>query len=265
MSGKNGFSMEKFSFNRQMVAAASSVSRQNNTIHAMTEVDITRPRECMRTYKQRTGKSMSLTAYVVTCLAKVLSEHPHFNSFRRGRKLVVLEDVTVSVMIERNLQGEPTPEPVAVQAAQTKSFLEIQQEIREAQSNQDDRMGSLEGMTWIRFIPGSLLRLFVRLASRNMTLAKKYGKVAVTAVGMFGEGSSWFIPLSSATTLITVGGISKKVVMNDGVPEEREYLCLTLSFNHDIVDGAPAARFGKRLHELMQEGELLPELPVDTE
>lgn len=263
MAGKKGFSVEKFSFNRQMVAAASSVSRQNNTIHAITEVDITRPRELMHTYKQRTGKSLSLTAYVVTCLVKVLAEHPQFNSFRRGGKLVLLDEVTVSVMIERNLQGERTPEPVAVQAAQTKSFLEVQQEIREAQSNQDDRMGSLAGMTWIRFIPGPLLRLFVRLASRNMALAKKYGKVAVTAVGMFGDGGSWFIPLSSATTLITVGGISKKVVMNDGMPEEREYLCLTMSFNHDIVDGAPAARFGKRFNELMQSGELLPELPAE--
>ncbi|MBD3276621.1 MAG: hypothetical protein GF372_15000, partial [Candidatus Marinimicrobia bacterium] len=162
MPSSSGFSVENFSFNRQMVAAASSVSRQNNTIHAVTEVDITRPRELMRAYKTQTGTSLSLTAYVVTCLVKTLTEHPKLNSFRRGGKLLVMDDVTVSVMVERNLQGELAPEPVAVRKAQTKSFLDIQQEIRDAQSNQDSRMGSLEGMTWIRFIPRPLLRLFVR-------------------------------------------------------------------------------------------------------
>jgi pyruvate/2-oxoglutarate dehydrogenase complex dihydrolipoamide acyltransferase (E2) component len=32
----------------------------------------------------------------------------------------------------------------------------------------------------------------------------------------------------------------------------REYLPVTLSFNHDIIDGAPAARFAKRFQELIE-------------
>ena len=40
-------------------------------------------------------------------------------------------------------------------------------------------------MGWIRYIPGFLLKPFVRLADRNIKLAKRYGKVAVTAAGMF--------------------------------------------------------------------------------
>ena len=34
-------------------------------------------------------------------------------------------------------------------------------------------------------------------------------------------------------------------------------ICLTMTFNHDIVDGAPAARFLKRFSELLKNGELL--------
>jgi pyruvate/2-oxoglutarate dehydrogenase complex dihydrolipoamide acyltransferase (E2) component len=34
----------------------------------------------------------------------------------------------------------------------------------------------------------------------------------------------------------------------------REYLSLTISVNHDIIDGAPAARFGARLLELIESG-----------
>jgi len=36
--------------------------------------------------------------------------------------------------------------------------------------------------------------------------------------------------------------------------EIREYLNVTISFDHDIVDGAPAARFTQRLKELIESG-----------
>jgi pyruvate/2-oxoglutarate dehydrogenase complex dihydrolipoamide acyltransferase (E2) component len=34
----------------------------------------------------------------------------------------------------------------------------------------------------------------------------------------------------------------------------REILNLTVMFNHDVVDGAPAARFTRRLVELIESG-----------
>ncbi|MBE0666615.1 MAG: 2-oxo acid dehydrogenase subunit E2, partial [Bacteroidales bacterium] len=43
--------------------------------------------------------------------------------------------------------------------------------------------------------------------------------------------------------MITVGSIEKRVVLTGDQHEEREFLCLTGSFDHDIVDDAPAARF----------------------
>jgi pyruvate/2-oxoglutarate dehydrogenase complex dihydrolipoamide acyltransferase (E2) component len=76
----------------------------------------------------------------------------------------------------------------------------------------------------------------------------------ITAVGMFGEGAGWGIPVSFQSINVTVGGIGKKPGVVDGRIEIREYLCLTLSFDHDIIDGAPAARFTRRLKALLEEG-----------
>jgi len=42
--------------------------------------------------------------------------------------------------------------------------------------------------------------------------------------------------------------------MVDGRPLVREYLSLTMSVDHDLVDGAPAARFTQRLKELIESG-----------
>ena len=85
----------------------------------------------------------------------------------------------------------------------------------------------------------------------------RYGKVAVTAVGMFSEEAVWLIPHGSATVLVSVGSISHKVIEVDGEFVSREHLCMTVSFDHDIVDGAPAARFINDFVKTIKSGELL--------
>jgi hypothetical protein len=71
---------------------------------------------------------------------------------------------------------------------------------------------------------------------------------------MFGKGSGWAIPFGLHTLDIALGGIAEKPGVVAGRIEIREYLCLTLSFDHDLIDGAPAARFTQRLKELIESG-----------
>ncbi len=37
----------------------------------------------------------------------------------------------------------------------------------------------------------------------------------------------------------------------------KEHLCLTVSFDHNIVDGAPAVRFMNQLIEIIKHGKLI--------
>jgi pyruvate/2-oxoglutarate dehydrogenase complex dihydrolipoamide acyltransferase (E2) component len=252
-----GYTALPITFNRRMVAASASVTKTKNTIHCITEVDISVPRKLIKEHFERTGEKLSLTAYLVNCLAQAIKAHPMLNAFQKGRKLIVLDDVTISVLIEREIEGEKVPEPIGVTKAQTKSFREIHNEIREAQSQKGNKLGSLSGMTWVRLIPDFLLRTFVRIADRNIRLAKRFGKVSITAVGMFSKDSAWFIPHGTTTVLITVGSISNKVIRIDENYDTREHLCLTASFDHNIVDGAPATRFMKHFTEIVKSGSLL--------
>jgi pyruvate/2-oxoglutarate dehydrogenase complex dihydrolipoamide acyltransferase (E2) component len=71
---------------------------------------------------------------------------------------------------------------------------------------------------------------------------------------MFSREPVWFIPHGSGTVLITVGSIEKRMVCNSAGHDEREFLCLTGSFDHDIVDDAPAARFMNQLLETIKSG-----------
>jgi hypothetical protein len=45
----------------------------------------------------------------------------------------------------------------------------------------------------------------------------------------------------------------------------REYLDMTMSFDHDIIDGAPAARLAMRLKELIESGFGLIDTDSETE
>jgi pyruvate/2-oxoglutarate dehydrogenase complex dihydrolipoamide acyltransferase (E2) component len=51
-----------------------------------------------------------------------------------------------------------------------------------------------------------------------------------------------------------VGGIGQKPEVVDGQIALRDYLSLTVSFDHNMIDGAPAARFTERLKDLIESG-----------
>ena len=263
MKKKQGYRITPFSANRKIVAASCSISKETNTIHGITEINVTKPRMFIKKHREKTGESLSFTAFVVTCFAKALSEYPSFNSFRKGNRLILLDDITIGVLIERELDGEKIPEPVTLHQVQNRSFQDIHTQIRSAQQVEDNRMGGLSDSQWIRLIPGFLLRIFIRLASRSITMAKKFGKTSVTAVGMFGKSALWFLPLTSATVTLTVGSIVNRPIRIEDRIELQEHLCVTISFNHDIIDGAPATRFTRRFSELLETDDLLKRDAID--
>ena len=245
---KKGYSSRPLSFNRKMVIASVANNRKN-AIHCVTEIDISIAREKIRIHTEQTGTRLSLTGYIVKCLAETLTDYPELNAFRRRNRIIQLEDITISVLVEREIGGEKVPEPLAIHSADKKSLEQVTGEIREAQRHSGNQVGNLNNTSWIRFIPGFLLKSFVRVADRNIKMAKRYGKVAVTAVGMHSDSPLWFIPHGTATVMLTVGSILKK----DG----REFLCVTASFDHELIDGAPATRMMNSFMQVMQNGYLV--------
>ena len=117
MNKKTGYKIIPLTFNRKAVIASANVTKEKNTFHCITEVDVSVPRKVIIEYFQKTGVKLSLTAYIVTCLAQVIKDHPSLNSFIKGGKQIILEDVTVSVLIEREIKGEKVPEPCGLHGA----------------------------------------------------------------------------------------------------------------------------------------------------
>lgn len=257
-----GFKKVKLSFLRQAVIASASITKQKNAIHNVTEIDISIPRKLIEQYKNRNNESLSFTGYIAKCFASTISKHPNLNSFISGRNIVYINDIIISILVEREINNEYVPEPLVVNNCGRKNLFEIHSEIREAQNNasQNKHLGQLSGNSWLRCIPSFLLKAFVRIADKNVKMGIKYGKLAITSVGMFTEHPIWLIPHGSATVLLSIGSIINKVVLINDKIENREHLCLTVSFDHNIVDGAPAARFINDLIEEIKSGRTITEV-----
>jgi pyruvate/2-oxoglutarate dehydrogenase complex dihydrolipoamide acyltransferase (E2) component len=61
---------------------------------------------------------------------------------------------------------------------------------------------------------------------------------------------------------VVVGGVSARPRVVDGAIQAREVLDLTATFDHNVVDGAPAARFVGRLRGLVEGADVLRQLDV---
>ena len=71
--------------------------------------------------------------------------------------------------------------------------------------------------------------------------------------------------MAAASLAITLGGLAEKPGVVDGHIAIRDYLCMTLSFDHRITDGGPATRFANRLKELIESGYGLDDFKIELE
>jgi pyruvate/2-oxoglutarate dehydrogenase complex dihydrolipoamide acyltransferase (E2) component len=249
-----------FPAGRRIIIDAGYLAASRHIVHGLVEVDVTRARELLKNTAGQDGRPLSFTAFIIASLARAVERHPAVHAYRdlHGR-LVTFHDVDVAIPIE------PKPGEVAaphiVRAANRKTVREISEEIRSGQ-----RAGQPPGrLGWMVDLAPRLPRfvrlLFIRSLKLNPRWVKQVeGTVIVTAVGMFGKHAGWGMAFLMSHTLgLTVGGIAQKPAAVDGAILIREFLDLTISFDHDILDGAPAARFTQSLMELIESASLLDE------
>lgn len=234
------------------------LGHRKHTVYGLIEVDVTAARQLIRDHRARTGEHLSFTAFVISCVGKAVDANRYIHACRDWRnRLVLFDEVDVSTMFEIEVEGGKTPLAHVVRAANKRTFREIHDEIRGLQAKQerDKALPHARFLPLYRLVPAFFRRLLYGVFLRSPHLMKKsIGTVQLTAVGMFGQGGGWAITEPIYTLGLALGGIAEKPGVIDGRIEIREYLSITLSFDHDIVDGGPAARFTQRLKELLESG-----------
>lgn len=83
------------------------------------------------------------------------------------------------------------------------------------------------------------------------------GTFTITNLGMFGVDSFTAIINPPEACILAIGRIAEKVVAENGSPVIRSMMNLSLTYDHRILDGAPAARLLQRIQYYIENPALL--------
>ncbi len=263
MKHTDGYRIETFPTSRLGTIDIGAASKMKHHIKALIELDVTEARKMISEKKKR-NENVSFNSWLIRCISKSVEEFRDIHGIRKGkRKIVIFEDVDISIMIEREIKGEKVPLPYVIRKTNEKNISEIYNEIKTGQSQSIDNEGNyVLGekkneylMKAYYALPGFIRKLIWRYIIRNPFVTKQtMGTVLVTSVGMMGRINGWVLPVSVHPLSFAVGSIIKKPGVKEDRIEIREYLYMTVSVDHDIIDGAPAVRALSRLTNLIEKG-----------
>lgn len=252
---KHPHKVETFPLSRVATFDMGVIGRKKHRIVGLLEVDVTHARQRLREMR-RAGSAISFTSWFVKTVAATVEEIPQVHGVLRGRRRFVFDDIDVALMVERFVNGTPVPLPTVLEACNSRSLESIESGIMRAANQpvggaQDFQLGRRRS----KIVTALFYRLpqFLRLAVfgamlKNPKIRKQsMGTVIVTSVAAGIRFPGWIIPRTMHNLAFGLGSVIRKprVVGEEVLP--RDVLHLTVILDHDVVDGAPAARFTSRL------------------
>ena len=173
--------------------------------------------------KALTDTKISYNDFIVKATAKALKENKTINASWLGDRIRYYNYVNIGVAVAMD-EGLVVP---VVRNTDAKSLSQIATEIRNLAGKARERKLTPEEMTGNTF--------------------------TISNLGMFGIDEFTAIINPPDACILAVGGISPKLVMDDGTVKESHFMKVTLSCDHRVVDGASGAKFLQSLKSILEE------------
>ncbi|SFH25903.1 2-oxoacid dehydrogenases acyltransferase (catalytic domain) [Desulfotomaculum arcticum] len=258
------YQIEEFPMSRISTIDIGVAGLKKHHIKALIELDVTEPRNLIRE-KKKLKEKINFNSWLIKCISHAVEEFKQIQGIRKGkRKLIIFDDIDISIVIEREIDGKKVPLPYVIRKTNEKSISDISNEIKNGQKQsiegEEDYVLGQEKKNRIfmkiyYYLPGFIRNLIWKCIMRSPMLIKQnMGTVMITSVGMVGKINGWVIPVSIHPLCFAIGSIFKKPgIVNDKI-EVREYLYITVLVDHDVIDGAPAVRALSKLTKLVEGG-----------
>lgn len=166
---------------------------------------------------------ISFNDFVVKAAAKALQKHKNINAAWQGDIIRTFNYVNMGVAVAID-EGLVVP---VVRNADTKSLSQIATEIRDLAGKARDRKLTPEQMSGNTF--------------------------TISNLGMFGIDEFTAIINSPDACILAVGAIKPRLVLDNGEVKESNFMKVTLSCDHRVVDGASGAQFLQTLKAILEE------------
>jgi len=256
------YSYKKIARSRIATFDIFAVGLLKHHVTAILEFDVTDSRRKLQEMR-RSGINISFNAWLIKIISSVVLMHKESAAYLSGkRRLVIFDDINISILVEKNINGEKVPIPLVIKKTNEKSAVEINSEIIQAKGHEltgDDIVLNRKSTRSERIyyvLPGFLRRSAWRIMLKNPRFAyNNMGNVVVTSVGMMGKINGWFMHKSVHPLSFGIGSVLKKPVVIDNQVKVREVLNMTILCDHDVIDGAPMVRFLNDLTRFIEGGE----------
>jgi pyruvate dehydrogenase E2 component (dihydrolipoamide acetyltransferase) len=208
---------------RAVIADRLSASwRERPHVTLTTEADATNLVSARQQLTEELGQKVAYDALLVALAARALQELPGMNVRLAEGGLQRLSEINIGVALDTE-RGLLVP---VLRDAAAKSFLQIQRNLAELVER--------------------------ALAGRSLPDDLSGGTFTITNLGMFDVDAFTPIINPPESAILGVGRIVAKPVAVDRQVVVRDMLTLSLSFDHRLIDGAPAARFLQRVKQLVE-------------
>ncbi|HET6581538.1 MAG TPA: 2-oxo acid dehydrogenase subunit E2, partial [Methanoregula sp.] len=225
------------------------IGLRKHHIAGLLEVDVTDALNQIEMQRSK-GRPVSFFAWMVKTISTVISEHRYIHAVMGPRhSTVVFEDIDISVIVERVVQGKRVPLPLVIRKTNVKTVEDIYAEIQAAQRQdiRDERDFVLKenrlsrsAMRLYYMLPQRMrLILLDRILKNPFRYKKTMGTAIITSVGSVAYLPGWVIPKAMHNLCFALGSVVKKPWVVRNKVEIRDILHLTVLFDHDVVDGAP--------------------------
>ena len=173
------------------------------------------------------GLAISYNALLMKILARALQEHPRMNASLEGEVIKLWREVNIGLAVDSE-QGLRVP---VLRGVDRRGLQEIENEIR----------------------------TLAEAARQGKTLPEEMrgGTFTLTNLGMFGIDA--FTPIINLPEcgILGVGRIKPQPSLIAEKLVVRQKVWLSLTFDHRLIDGGPAARFLQRVTQLVEKPHLL--------
>lgn len=168
---------------------------------------------------------VAYTDLIVVAAANALNDHPMLNSYVEGKQIVLIDSINIGIAVALD-EGLIVP---VVRDVPSKTLKEVAIETAD---------------------------LAARAREGNLTIDEvNGGTFTVSSLGMYGVDSFTPILNPPQTGILGIGGIYDGMRWIDDQPTKTRNLKLSLTWDHRVLDGSPAAEFLARVRVMLEQPE----------
>ena len=234
------------------------------SIYGWLELDLSRALRYLDELGRANSVKLTLTHLVGKALATALADYPDANV--RVRRQRVHQRESVDVFFQVAYQEGANLSGAKLQDVPSKSLVEIARELEQRAAAIRERAPHALARSdrSLSRVPAPLRRAAMRVMetaiydweldlSRFGVPRDAFGSAMVTNVGVFGlpHGFAPLVPFSRVPIVLTVGSVHDAPVVDDGAVVVRPVVCIGVTLDHRLIDGALAGKLAARFREVM--------------